>query len=84
MKLLGVHIVEIEMDARHAWSFRLDSGMVIVLGQQQVETRLARFVRAYPRAMAPFSNLIARVDMRYPNGFAVKWKSTAGVVDTSS
>lgn len=84
VKLLGVHIVEIEMDARHAWSFRLDSGMVVVLGQQHVEARLARFVRAYSRAIAPFSNVIARVDMRYPNGFAVKWKSPAGVVDASS
>lgn len=84
IKSLGVQIVEFGMDERHAWSFRLDNGMVIVLGQQHVDTRIARFVRAYPRALAPYSNVITRVDLRYPNGFAVKWKSPANVAGASS
>lgn len=46
-------------------------GITVELGRERVNERLARFVQAYPQAVAavgPFQ----RVDMRYPNGFAAQ------------
>jgi len=37
---------QIALSARHAWQLRLDNGMVLELGREDVQHRLARFVAA--------------------------------------
>lgn len=71
---LDVAIVRLEMDARRAWRVALDNGLELRLGRRDVEGRLLRFVRAYAKAIAPRLEAIDNVDLRYTNGFAVKWK----------
>jgi len=67
---------------RHAWQLRLDSGLQLELGRdgaEPVEQRLERFVAAYPATLAQVGrSRFERVDLRYPNGFALRvagWKS---------
>jgi cell division protein FtsQ len=67
---------------RHAWQLRLDSGLQLELGRdgaEPVEQRLERFVAAYPATLGQLGrNRFERVDLRYPNGFAMRvagWKS---------
>jgi cell division protein FtsQ len=69
---LGRKVVQIRVSARRAWQLRLDDGMVIELGRENLESRLAAFVAAYGRAFGPASPAPAYVDLRYSNGFAVK------------
>jgi cell division protein FtsQ len=57
---------------RRAWQLKLDSGLTLELGREQVEARLARFVGAYDRTLGRLGGGINHVDLRYANGFAVR------------
>lgn len=69
---LGRKVVQIRVSARRAWQIRLDDGMVIELGRDSLDGRLASFVAAYGQAAAQMPAAPAHVDLRYSNGFAVK------------
>lgn len=73
---LGVEPVQLLLSARYAWQLKLSNGMTLELGRddarQPIEARLERFVAAYPRAGAALNRRIDYVDLRYPNGFAVR------------
>ena len=77
---LGTAPTHVTLSARYAWQARLANGMVLELGRDQarqsLEERLARFVAAYPRAAAHLDQRIGRVDLRYPNGFAIRLQET--------
>lgn len=63
-------VVQISLSPRRAWQLRLDSGMVLELGREQAQERLARFVAVYPYSLAPMPRTVNYVDLRYRNGFA--------------
>ena len=63
---------EINVSPRRAWQIRLDDGVTLDLGRDQVEQRLRRFVAAYPRTIARMTRPVDRVDLRYANGFAAR------------
>ncbi len=63
-------ITEISLSPRYAWQVKLDSGMVLELGREQMEQRVERFVRAYPLSVAALARTTTHVDLRYRNGFA--------------
>lgn len=73
---LGVEPVQVALSARYAWQVKLANGLVLELGRDQarspVEERLARFVAAYPRIAAALDRRLDYVDLRYPNGFAIR------------
>ena len=64
------------LSARYAWRVRLASGVTLELGRDQarhsLEERVARFVAVYPRTAAQLNARIDHVDLRYPNGFAIR------------
>jgi cell division protein FtsQ len=60
---------------RYAWQLRLASGLTLELGRDgadPVERRLARFVAAYPVTLGRIARRHEHVDLRYPNGFALR------------
>ena len=68
---LGSPLERVVLSARHGWQLRLANGLQITLGRDvdAADERLARFVDAYGRG----GNVRADVvDLRYPNGFAVR------------
>ena len=69
---IGRKVVLITLSARRAWQLRLDDGMVLQLGRENLEARLAGFVSAYPRTVARLPQPPSHVDLRYSNGFAVR------------
>jgi cell division protein FtsQ len=74
LRPLGRTIVHLTRDERGAWSLELDNGLDLDLGRRQELERLSRFVRIYPAALAGQVDRIDRVDLRYRNGFAVRWR----------
>jgi cell division protein FtsQ len=62
----------ITLSQRRAWEVRLSSGLTLKLGRDQVNERLATFLSVYERTVAPVSSRLDYVDLRYPNGFAVR------------
>ena len=64
------------LTSRRAWQLRLAGGLNLELGRdlagEPVERRLARFVSAYPQTLARMQRRHEYVDLRYPNGFALR------------
>lgn len=68
---LGLDLTELKLSARHAWTVVLGGGQEIELGRRDVEQRLSRFMRAYRAGLMTIWMEVNRIDLRYPNGFAV-------------
>lgn len=66
----------VQLSTRYAWSVKLDNGMVVELGREQtretLKARVERLAGIYPQLAARLQNRIETVDMRYPNGLALK------------
>ena len=75
VKGLDLKITRLVQDKRRAWRMQFDNGIEIKLGRQQFRQRLMRFVAIYPQLLANHIADIATVDLRYVNGFAVRWKT---------
>ena len=71
---------------RYAWSVKLSNGMTVELGREQTKTtlkeRVGRLVSIYPQLVARLQNRIEGVDMRYPNGLALKAEGLAFGMDS--
>jgi cell division protein FtsQ len=67
---LDAKIDRVALSARHAWQLRLSNGLHLALGRDAdlAESRLRRFVEVYPT----MKSRNEYVDLRYPNGFAVR------------
>jgi cell division protein FtsQ len=66
----------LRLSRRYAWTVRLNNGMTVELGRESsresLKERVGRLVHAYPQLVANLQNGIESVDMRYPNGLAVR------------
>lgn len=71
---LKLKITHLTMSDRRAWSMRLDNGLQLRLGRNESRVRLLRFVRVYSSVLHPKLQDIDSVDLRYTNGFAVRWR----------
>jgi len=73
----GLSVVRLRLNERRAWQFRLDSGLSVVLGRKDFESRIDRFVHVVIKNMGEKLSQAREIDMRYTNGFAVRWKQRA-------
>jgi len=73
-----LELAALSLDARRAWQARLAGGAVLELGRQDIEARVERFAAAWPRLVAGRGGHTPEsADLRYPNGFAVRWRAAA-------
>jgi cell division protein FtsQ len=76
----GIHlrITGVALTERGSWSVDTGSGARIVIGDRdQAGHRLRRFLDAYPQLSAGHTDAFSYVDLRYTNGFAVRWPPAA-------
>lgn len=71
---LGAPLERVVLTPRFAWQLRLGSGLNIMLGRDAdaAESRLRRFVEVYDVALEKMRKKHEYVDLRYPNGFALR------------
>ena len=69
----GLMLVKLEEDARQDQHLELGNGMQLVLGRDARDARLMRFARIFSRTLASVAPQIAALDLRYSNGFSVRW-----------
>jgi cell division protein FtsQ len=66
----------VQVSSRYAWTVKLNNGMAVELGREQSKTtmkeRVSRLVNVYPQLVALLQDRIESVDMRYPNGLALR------------
>jgi cell division protein FtsQ len=68
---LDTKVERVVLTQRHAWQLRLGNGLHLMLGRDAdvAEARLRRFVEIYPTVEKRQHEY---VDLRYPNGFALR------------
>ncbi|WP_458070003.1 cell division protein FtsQ/DivIB [Rhodanobacter sp. BL-MT-08] len=72
----GTHldITGVALTERGSWSVTTATGAQIVIGDRdQAGHRLRRFLDVYPQMTAGHTDAFAYADLRYTNGFAVRW-----------
>jgi cell division protein FtsQ len=71
---LQAQVERIVLTPRLAWQLRLSGGLDVMLGRDGdlAEARLKRFVGAHPATLATIDRRHEYVDLRYPNGFALR------------
>jgi cell division protein FtsQ len=71
---LGLSVAAVQVSDRGSWSLRTDAAQRVQLGRDDpvgaVAQRLALVVQHYPAVEARLGAAPARIDARYPNGFA--------------
>lgn len=71
---VGLDIAMLSLDERQAWTAELADGVILELGVGAADAAAERFVQAYSRIGGPADEArLVRVDLRYPNGFALAW-----------
>ena len=71
---IGLQLHRIELNERRAWSVEMGNGLLLALGRSDTYPRMQRFIRTYPQIIAPHLAEIERIDLRYTNGFAIRWR----------
>jgi cell division protein FtsQ len=71
---LGLAVEVLRQDARGARQLLLRNGLALKLGREDFEGRLSRFTAAFAAVLATRVEAIAGIDLRYANGFAVRWR----------
>jgi len=74
MKGFPIKLTEFKEDARGSWQIKLENGITLKIGREHQAKRLKRFMVAYEQSLNEVLDKISMVDLRYTNGFAVKWK----------
>ncbi|MDR2111907.1 MAG: cell division protein FtsQ/DivIB [Candidatus Accumulibacter sp.] len=76
LKTIGRKPRALNVSPRLALQLKLDDGMIVELGRQQakatIRERLERFTGFYPWMLTAAGQRPEVVDMRYPNGFALR------------
>jgi cell division protein FtsQ len=74
---IDMRINEVILTDRRAWRIQLENGLNLLFGKTINEDLLERFIAAYPYLLAKRSGQPESIDLRYANGFAVRWKDTS-------
>jgi cell division protein FtsQ len=71
---LGTGVERLVLTQRLAWQLRLGNGLHVMLGRDAdlAEQRLKKFVEAHSATLARTGKKHEYVDLRYPNGFALR------------
>ncbi|MDL2283683.1 cell division protein FtsQ/DivIB [Oxalobacter sp. OttesenSCG-928-P03] len=68
--------VRLELSERYAWRTTLNNGVTVRFGREQGNTtmreQMKRLLAVYPRLAAQLKSGIRGIDLRYPNGLALK------------
>jgi len=77
---LGTSVERVVLTQRLAWQLRLGNGLHVMLGRDAdlAEERLRRFVESYAPTAEKTKKRHEYVDLRYPNGFALRVPDGSG------
>jgi cell division protein FtsQ len=84
-------VVRVAVDKRGNWNVGLEGGLALVLGAEAQQLNVIS--RALRRALSQRLAHVEKIDLRYANGFAVRWKAstqelamraTAGIADSGA
>ncbi|MCX7125281.1 MAG: FtsQ-type POTRA domain-containing protein [Gammaproteobacteria bacterium] len=84
VKLLGLSVISLHVNAEQSWDMQLSNQVQVMMGRTEALTRLKRFVTIYPKITALSNQPILIVDLRYPNGVAVQYQPQQNILRTAT
>ncbi len=69
----GLSVQTVDLSARGSWRLTLSSGALIEIGRVDAMPRLHRFLNVWSRLSAGNAGPPVYIDLRYENGFAMRW-----------
>lgn len=75
LRPLGFSITRLELRERGSWFVSTAQGLELLLGRDHLVEKVQNFVAIYNKALKDKVANIASVDLRYPNGLAVAWRT---------
>ena len=73
----SLQIKEFNVNERRSWKIVLETGMQLQLGRREPAKNFRRFVKTLDVLGQERLEVIENVDMRYPDGYSITWKSGA-------
>ena len=70
----GLYLTEFRVNERQSWLLSMENGLVIQLGRLQPLAKFSQLMKALIVTGGELVNKMIYVDMRYPNGYAVRWR----------
>lgn len=80
----GMKITQLVLTPRRAWQIQTDNNIVLELGREDMEPRLARFAGVYQSTLKALGVTLTYADLRYPNGFAVRKPAKSAAIKIGS
>ena len=77
LKNTGFGISELTLNDRRSWTVQLNNGPTLVLGRKNISKRMNRIASYMESGLNKNIQDMEVVDLRYTNGFAVRWKENA-------
>lgn len=74
LKEQDLYIAKIKLRENQSWTMMLTNGIVLELGKNDIDLRVRRFAKVYPKLFAAKFDQVSTVDLRYSKGMAVKWR----------
>lgn len=78
LKPLGLQVSQLQLEPRGAWRLKLDTGVTLMLGRDNIEKRMNRFLWVWSQWSEEQQARVKTLDARYPNGLAVGWDDGPG------
>lgn len=75
LRSIDVKIEGLALNSQMSWHLTLDNGISLKVDRQNTLEKLMQLVEAYPR-LAQMERPIEQIDLRYMNGFSVKWRNS--------
>ncbi len=75
LRPLGLKPQGLFEDRRQSKHLVLSNGLVLVIGDDNVNKKISRFIVAYEQYLSPRLAEVKKVDLRYTNGLAIEWKN---------
>jgi len=73
----NLRLKELYLTERMTWFMQFDSGLRIIVDQDQTMNKLQRLSHLAQTDLKPVWSKITAIDLRYRNGLAIQWKNAA-------
>lgn len=71
----NVEVKALVLDPRLVWRLTLKNGVEVILGKDNINERCKKLVVINQQLINKYDKYIQSVDLRYQNGFSVRWKT---------
>ena len=75
---ISLRVIHLREDQSRTYTLQLENAPHLILGRHLFEPRVKRFIAAYQAGFVDYMHHVACVDLRYLDGFAVRWKKDGG------